>query len=165
MIAHLIEGLEHREIDALTLNYPIDSNGKVTTKGSISSRMLYWLGIKGKENRKSIFLGIFSNKSLEELIELLKEARSTYEEKQKINMIINLFQINIVANNHTGLRGLLNAYDQLYMAKVNSTSKITAKARIQDSLLRVLLESRTLLEEEIELGMISTTIGKMAQRA
>lgn len=163
--AHLIEGLEHREIDALTLSYPLDSNGNVTTNGSISSRMLYRLGIKGQENGKSKFIGIFENTSIEKLIQMLIDARTTYEEKQRINMIINLFQINKVANNCAEFKELLNAYDQLYMAKVNRFSKITVKTRTKDPLLRVLLESRTLLEEEIELEMIPKVLREMALQA
>ncbi|MGG2066938.1 DUF3883 domain-containing protein [Bacillus sp. S14(2024)] len=164
MNAHLIEGLEHREIDKLTLNYQVDSDGKVMTNGSISSRILYWLGIKGKESGKSIFLGIFANKSLEKIIEMLKDARTMYEERRKINIMINLFQFSKLANNHIKFRELLSAYDRLYMAKVNSFPKITAKARIQDPLLRVLLESRTLLEEVIELESISNILREMALR-
>ncbi|MGH0498960.1 DUF3883 domain-containing protein [Bacillus wiedmannii] len=163
--AHLIEGLEHREIDELTLNYSVDSDGNVMTNGSISSRILYWLGIKGKESRKSIFLGIFANKSLEEIIEIFKDARIIFEERRKINMIINLFQISKLANNHIEFRELLSLYDRLYMKKINSFLKITSKARTQDPLLKVLLESRTLLEEVIELENISNILRKMALRA
>ncbi|PEJ91289.1 DUF3883 domain-containing protein [Bacillus toyonensis] len=163
--AHLIEGLEHREIDELILNYPVDSDGNVITNGSISSRILYWLGIKGKESRKSIFLGIFANKSLKEIIEILKDAKIMYKEKQKINMIINLFQIRKLANDYIKFRELLSSYDRLYMKKVNSFLKITAKARNQDSLLKVLLESRTLLAEVIELENTPNILREMALRA
>ncbi|HDR7596386.1 TPA: DUF3883 domain-containing protein, partial [Bacillus mycoides] len=163
--AHLIEGLEHREIDELILNYPVDSDGNVITNGSISSRILYWLGIKGKESRKSIFLGIFANKSLKETIEILKDAKIMYKEKRKINMIINLFQIRKLANDYIEFRELLSSYDRLYMKKVNSFLKITAKARNQDPLLKVLLESRTLLAEVIELENTPNILRKMALRA
>ncbi|PGZ14683.1 DUF3883 domain-containing protein [Bacillus cereus] len=165
MNAHLIGGLEHREIDEITLNYPVDSGGNVMTNGSISSRILYWLGIKGKESRKSIFLGIFANKTLEEIIEMFKDARTMYGEKRKINMIINLFQFSKLANNHIEFRELLSTYDQLYMAKVNNVLKITAKARTQDPLLRVLLENRTFLEETIEPENIPNILKEMAMQA
>lgn len=159
LIAHLIDGLEHREIDKIVLGYPVDEKGKVRANGSVSSRILFWLGLKGQG--RSIFLGILQKQSLDEVIVILEKHLINDTNERKLNLILNFFKMAKLLDENNEFRELLEIYDAIHLKKVQSLKKITKKMRTSDLLLKVLLESRATLEQHIELNEMHHTLNNM----
>lgn len=159
---HMIDGLEHRAIDKKV--FPENDHGK----GAYSSRLLYAMGIKGKEKideytkkEKSIYLGIFKKKNLLEIIDLLKQVEDSQKNKSYFYFILNLYQIAYLINSNEEYRNIFDKYSKVFDEYIASKKGKTLSKK--DSINKIELDIRNQLKLKMSLEEIKSLLLSMKE--